>query len=88
MGLFSRHRRQKRLRSFEEINNESVAEDFGDVEKTVCSDPYMQQNKDIREKKDISYTKKIEKEAKEKLDKLLRLKPKEYKNISKKKKMK
>ena len=27
-------------------------------------------------------TKKIEKEAKEKLDKLLRMKPKEYKNIS------
>ena len=42
MGLFSRHRRQKKLRSFEQINNESVAEDFGDVEKTVCSDPYMQ----------------------------------------------
>ena len=39
-------------------------------------------NKDIREKKEISCTKKIEKEAKEKLDKLLRMKPKEYKNIS------
>jgi len=37
-------------------------------------------NKDIREKKRLA-VKKIEKEAKEKLDKLLRMKPKEYKNI-------
>ena len=43
-------------------------------------------NKDIREKKEISCTKKIENEAKEKLDKLLRMKPKEYKNASKKEK--
>ena len=40
-------------------------------------------NKDIREKKKrLTAQKKIEKEAKEKLDKLLRIKPKEYKNIS------
>ena len=40
-------------------------------------------NKDIREKKKrLAAQKKIEKEAKEKLDKLLRMKPKEYKNIS------
>ena len=40
-------------------------------------------NKDIREKKKrLAAQKKTEKEAKEKLDKLLRMKPKEYKNIS------
>ena len=40
-------------------------------------------NKDIREKKKrLAAQKKIEKEAKEKLDKLLRMKPTEYKNIS------
>ena len=44
-------------------------------------------NKDIREKKKrLAEQKKIEKEAKEKLDKLLRMKPKEYKNISRKEK--
>ena len=44
-------------------------------------------NKDIEEKKrDQLCKKKIEKEGKEKLDKLLRMKPKEYKNISKKEK--
>ena len=40
-------------------------------------------NKDIREKKRrLVEQKKIEKEAKEKLDKLLRMRPKDYKNIS------
>ena len=44
-------------------------------------------NKDIREKKGDQLTKKkIEKQAKEKLDNLLRLKPKDYKNVSKKEK--
>ena len=44
-------------------------------------------NKDIREKKRrLADQKKIEKQAKEKLDNLLRLKPKDYKNVSKKEK--
>ena len=44
-------------------------------------------NKDIREKKrKLADQKRIEKEAKEKLDNLLKLKPKYYKNISKKEK--
>ena len=53
------------------------------------NDKFIQKlmNKDIREKKKrLSEQKRIEKQAKEKLDKLLRLKPKEYKNISKKEK--
>ena len=44
-------------------------------------------NKDIREKKRrLADQKKIEKQAKEKLDNLLRLKLKDYKNVSKKEK--
>ena len=43
-------------------------------------------NEDIREKKEISCSKKIGNESKEKLDRLLRIKPKEYKNINKKRK--
>ena len=52
------------------------------------NDKFIQKlmNKDIREKKKrLSEQKRIEKQTKEKY-KLLRLKPKEYKNISKKKK--
>ena len=54
-----------------------------------CNDEFVLKlmNKDIREKKGDQLTKKkIEKQAKEKLDNLLRLKPKDYKNISKKEK--
>ena len=44
-------------------------------------------NKDIREKKRrLADQKIIENQAKEKLDNLLRLKPKDYKNVSKKEK--
>ena len=42
MGLFGRKRREKKLRSFTDINNETVSEDFADVENRVCTDPYMQ----------------------------------------------
>ena len=53
------------------------------------NDKFVQKlmNKDIREKKRrLADQKKIEKQAKEKLDNLLRLKPKDYKNVSKKEK--
>ena len=53
------------------------------------NDKFVQKlmNKDIREKKrKLADQKRIEKEAKEKLDDLLKLKPKDYKNISKKEK--
>ena len=43
-------------------------------------------NKDIREKKRDQLYKKNRKRSKRKIDKLLRMKPKEYKNISKKEK--
>lgn len=42
MGLFSKQKKQKKLRSFDEINSESIADDFSVVEKKVCTDPYMQ----------------------------------------------
>ena len=41
-------------------------------------------NKDIREKKRDQLYKKNRKRSQRKIDKLLRMKPKEYKNISKK----
>ena len=50
------------------------------------NDKFVQKlmNKDLREKKRrLAEQKKIENQAKEKLDDLLRLKPREYKNISK-----
>ena len=53
------------------------------------NDKFVQKlmNKDIREKKKkLDDQKRIEKETKEKLDDLLKLKPKDYKNISKKEK--
>ena len=53
------------------------------------NDKFVQKlmNKDIREKKRrLADKKKIEKQAKDKLDNLLRLKPKDYKNVSKKEK--
>ena len=53
------------------------------------NDKFVQKlmNKDIREKKKrLADQKRIEKQAKEKLDNLLRLKPKDYKNVSKKEK--
>ena len=43
-------------------------------------------NKDIREKKRDQLYKKNRKRSQRKIDKLLRMKPKEYKNISKKEK--
>ena len=43
-------------------------------------------NKDIREKKRDQLHKKNRKRSQRKIDKLLRMKPKEYKNISKKEK--
>ena len=51
------------------------------------NDKFIQKFEDIREKKrSLAEQKRIEKREKEKMVKLLRLKPKEYKNISKKKK--
>lgn len=41
MGIF-RKRKQKKLRSFEQVNADTVAEDFADVEQKTCTDPYMQ----------------------------------------------
>lgn len=43
MGLFKRKKdRQKNLRSFEDVNNETVAEEFSVQEKKTCTDPYLQ----------------------------------------------
>ena len=42
MWLFSRRKKQKKLRSFEQVNADTVAEDFADVEQKTCTDPYMQ----------------------------------------------
>ena len=42
MGLFNRRKPEKQLRSFSDINNESVAEDFSVHEKKTCTDPYLQ----------------------------------------------
>ena len=42
MGLFNRRKPKKQLRSFSEINNESVADDFSVREKKICTDPYLQ----------------------------------------------
>jgi len=42
MGLFGRKRNEKKLRGFSELNSETVAADFADMENNVCSDPYMQ----------------------------------------------
>ena len=42
MGLFNRRKPKKQLRSFSEINNESVADDFSVREKKTCTDPYLQ----------------------------------------------
>lgn len=39
MGLFSKQKKQKKLRSFEEINSESIVDDFSVVEKKICTDP-------------------------------------------------
>ena len=41
--LFKRRKpNQKQLQSFEQVNNETVAEDFSVREKKTCSDPYLQ----------------------------------------------
>ena len=41
--LFKRRKqKQKQLQSFEQVNNETVAEDFSVHEKKTCSDPYLQ----------------------------------------------
>ena len=42
MGLFNRQKPKKQLRSFSEINNETVAEDFSVPDKKTCTDPYLQ----------------------------------------------
>ena len=43
MGLFTRKKEpQKNLRSFEDINNDTVADDFSVQEKKTCTDPYLQ----------------------------------------------
>ncbi|MDD7532964.1 MAG: hypothetical protein SPK18_00545 [Treponema sp.] len=42
MGLFNRRKPEKQLRSFSDINNESVADDFSIPEKKTCTDPYLQ----------------------------------------------
>ena len=42
MGLFNRRKPEKQLRSFSEINNETVADDFSVPEKKTCTDPYLQ----------------------------------------------
>ena len=43
MGLFTRKKEpQKNLRSFEDINNDTVADDFSVHEKKTCTDPYLQ----------------------------------------------
>ena len=43
MGLFTRKKDpQKNLRSFEDINNDTVADDFSVHEKKTCTDPYLQ----------------------------------------------
>ena len=42
MGLFSKKKdKQKKLRSFTEINNDTVADDFSVQEKKTCTDPYL-----------------------------------------------
>ena len=43
MGLFKkRNQKEKKLRSFSEINSETVADDFSVPEKKACTDPYLQ----------------------------------------------
>ena len=43
MGLFKkRNQQEKKLRSFSEINNETVADDFSVRDKKTCTDPYLQ----------------------------------------------
>lgn len=42
MGFWNRKRKEKKLQSFDEVNTETISDDFADVEKKVCSDPYMQ----------------------------------------------
>ena len=42
MGIFSKKKKEKNLRSITEINNETVAEDFSVQEKKTCTDPYLQ----------------------------------------------
>ena len=42
MGLFKRNQKEKKLRNFSEINNETVADDFSVREKKTCTDPYLQ----------------------------------------------
>ena len=43
MGLFTKKKeKQKNLRSFEDINNDTVADDFSVHEKKTCTDPYLQ----------------------------------------------
>ena len=41
MSLF-RHRKEKELQSFEQLNNETIAEDFSVRDKKTCTDPYLQ----------------------------------------------
>ena len=43
MGPFKkRNQQEKKLRSFSEINNETVADDFSVRDKKTCTDPYLQ----------------------------------------------
>ena len=44
MSLFSRKKKpnEKKLRSFTEINNDTVADDFSVQDKKTCTDPYLQ----------------------------------------------
>ena len=43
MKLFGKKKPvKKQLQSFEQLNNESVAEDFSVQEKKTCTDPYLQ----------------------------------------------
>ena len=43
MKIFGKSKtKKKQLRTFDEVNNETVADDFSVVEKKTCTDPYLQ----------------------------------------------
>ena len=42
MSLFFKRKREKELQSFEQLNNQTVADDFAVRDKKTCTDPYLQ----------------------------------------------
>ena len=42
MSLFFKRKREKELQSFEQLNNQTVADDFSVRERKTCTDPYLQ----------------------------------------------